>query len=130
MESLAKRKTEQRKLKEARRKDQERRVAAKKGKKEGAGAASAATQDEGEESGAKMAVEDENDDIEWYRREVGEEPDLEEAAELRARTGASEKKFKGDKSKKRKSPSGEDDATAEVRPQPKRRKVKVIKPKQ
>jgi hypothetical protein len=65
MEALAKRKTEQKKLKEARRAEQERRVKEKGVRK---GKLVANPELEG-------TNKDADDDIEWYKQEVGEAPD-------------------------------------------------------
>lgn len=89
MEALAKRKEEQRKLREARRKAQEARVQEKlKNKvaktKQPRSKSQAAGDDNEQFDSAPQPEDVEDDDIEWYRQEVGEEPDKEEAAELKA----------------------------------------------
>jgi hypothetical protein len=65
MEALAKKKAEQKKLKEARRAEQERRVKEKATKK---GKLIPNPEMEG-------TVKDADDDIEWFKQEVGEAPD-------------------------------------------------------
>ena len=97
MEALAKRKEEQRKLRDARRKQQEARVKEKLAKggrnKQATRKKSVSSGDEADEDAQPIETAPEpekieDDDIEWYRQEVGEEPDAEETAELRAATSA------------------------------------------
>lgn len=111
MEALAKKKEEQRKLRDARRKAQDARVQQKSAK--GLKGKSRSK----EVPAPEAAVED--DDIEWYRQEVGEEPDAEEQAELRNSTKAAPKREKFNPLyRKRKKPTEGDSGDA------KRRKLK------
>eukprot|EP01122_Echinamoeba_exundans_P004590 TRINITY_DN1467_c0_g1_i1.p1 TRINITY_DN1467_c0_g1~~TRINITY_DN1467_c0_g1_i1.p1 ORF type:complete len:343 (-),score=79.71 TRINITY_DN1467_c0_g1_i1:414-1442(-) len=130
MEALAKRKEEQRKLREARRKAQEARVKAKqaiKGKnmKVKPKPASADSGDEGDVEDVETAPEPEqleDDDVEWYRQEVGEEPDAEEKAELKSSSTMAPKREKFNPLyKKRKKP---DTSRFSGKPDQKKRKFK------
>lgn len=118
MEALAKRKEEQRKLRDARRKAQEARVKAKQARNPKNAKKKSRADDSGDEGDddaepietAPEPEQIEDDDIEWYRQEVGEEPDVEEKAELKAAASSAPKREKFNPLyRKRKKPDGKSD---------------------